>query len=99
MEMVISVEYDGYCYGALRCTYTNGEEREEHSFHLMWVKQTVECRKVKVNSIKDEFYADQHGNHVAACDEAEYADKEKYRTEYEETFYWYHNLFVLLLIT
>ena len=44
-------------------------------------------------------YADQHGNQVAACYKTEDADKEKYRTEYEETFYWYHNLFVLLLIT
>ena len=52
-----------------------------------------------INSIENQLNGDKHCNKITACYETEYTDEKQYRTKYEETLYWYHNLLILPLIT
>ena len=60
MEIAVNVDNNRDSYGTLGCADADGEESHEESLELTGEEQTVESRKVQVDSVEHELYGDEH---------------------------------------
>ena len=78
LEVAIDVDDNRDGHGTLGSADADGEEGHEEALEVsVGEEQPVERGEVDVNGVEHQLDADEHGNQVAAGDEAEDADEEQ----------------------